>query len=135
TTAPATTLSALLRHNAKQRPEHIAVIDGGKSLTYAQLLARCEGLAYSLRARGVRRGTRVGLLQCNRAGMVECIFAIALAGGVVVPFSTWSTVAELSFLLADSQVAFVLAQEAFNGRDLKSDLLQACEKSGLHQLA
>ncbi len=51
----------------------------------------------------------------NRPEAVASIFAIALAGGVAVPLSTFSTAAELRVLLARSAVAGVLTQTRLLG--------------------
>jgi fatty-acyl-CoA synthase len=106
------TLSDLLFEQAQRRPQHAAVIARGHTHTYAALAGRVRVLAGALHARGVRRGTRVATLIDNRIELLEAMFAAACLGAAVVPLSTWSTRAELDFLLRDARVhtLFMLAQ-------------------------
>jgi acyl-CoA synthetase (AMP-forming)/AMP-acid ligase II len=46
---------------ARRCPDTVAVIDGERDRTYAELDAAANGLAGVLRDHGVRRGDRVGL--------------------------------------------------------------------------
>lgn len=133
-TAAVNSLPALLRANADLRGDAIALLDAERSVTFGELREGAERLAAILHARGIRRGMRVGMLQGNSPAFVECVFAIGILGAVAVPFSTWSTPSELSFLLADSEVALMLVQPTFGGRDLLADVLKACRDSGRDDL-
>jgi fatty-acyl-CoA synthase len=86
--------------------------------SYADLLRQATGIAAGLIDRGVGHSTRVGIVMGNRPEAVASIFGVALAGGVAVPVSTFSTPGELVDLLARSAVAGVLTQR----RLLKADL-------------
>jgi acyl-CoA synthetase (AMP-forming)/AMP-acid ligase II len=83
--------------------------------TYADLEREARAVAAGLIARGVGHSTRVGVVMGNRPEAVASIFGIALAGGVAVPLSTFSTVAELRVLLARSAVTGVLTQARLLG--------------------
>ena len=52
-----------------------------------------------LRACGVGKDARVGVLMTNRPEWIAALFGISLAGGVAVTLSTFSTPAELEYLL------------------------------------
>lgn len=78
--------------------------------TYADLEREARAIAAGLVARGVGHSTRVAVLMGNRPEAVASIFGIALAGGVAVPLSTFSTPLELRDLLARAAVAGVLTQ-------------------------
>ncbi len=84
--------------------------------TYADLEAQARAVAAGLVARHVDLGTRVGVVMGNRPEAVAAIFGIALAGGVAVPLSTFSTPGELVDLLDRSGVAGVLIQAELLGR-------------------
>ena len=90
----------LLREMAAHAADHPAVIADGVTTSYGQLAHAASRVAGKLRAGGVRRGDRVGLLSNNRLEWLEVYFATAALGAVLVPFSTWSTAAELEFLLS-----------------------------------
>jgi fatty-acyl-CoA synthase len=78
--------------------------------SYGDLEGEARAIAAGLIARGVGHSTRVGVLMGNRPEMVASIFGIALAGGVAVPLSTFSTALELGDLLTRSAIAGVLTQ-------------------------
>lgn len=78
--------------------------------TYGDLQREARAIAAGLIARGVGHSTRVAIVMGNRPEMVASIFGIALAGGVAVPLSTFSTTSELRDLLTRSAVAGVLTQ-------------------------
>lgn len=87
------------------------LLDGATvSWTYADLEREAHAIAAGLLARGVGHSTRVAVVMGNRPEAVASIFGIALAGGVAVPLSTFSTTSELHDLLARSAVAGVLTQ-------------------------
>lgn len=90
--------------------------------TYTDLERESRAIAAGLIARGVNHSTRVAIVMGNRPEMVAAVFGIALAGGVAVPLSTFSTPAELRDLLARSAVAGALTQtrllDAHLGRDV-----------------
>ncbi|OBK19545.1 AMP-dependent synthetase [Mycobacterium asiaticum] len=89
--------------------------------TYAELWERAVEVARALRAVGVGKDTRVGVLMTNRPEWLSAFFGISLAGGVAVTLSTFSTVAELEYLLSASSVAVLL----FERMVLKTDFAGA----------
>ncbi len=107
------TLFELLDEQAVRHPDGIAVLCGAQALTYPALAGRARQAAGVLRAQGVRRGDRAGLLINNRTEWLELAFGAWLLGAVVTPFSTWSTSQELEFLLADSGVCVLVALPSF----------------------
>ena len=87
------------------------------SWSYADLWDRAEEVARALIACGVNKDTRVGIMMTNRPEWIASFFGTALAGGVVVAFSTFSTTPELEYLIEKSCIAALL----FEGRVLKRD--------------
>ncbi|MBL8385293.1 MAG: acyl--CoA ligase [Burkholderiales bacterium] len=112
----------LVREQGERYPAQAAVIAGDAHVTYAQLAGRAGVLAASLRALGVGRDDRVGLLLNNRVEWIEICLAAAALGAVPVPFSTWSTRREIDFLLADSGVRVLFTLDRFGERDYAADL-------------
>src|SRR5439155_7366489 len=76
----------------------------------------------ALRAHGVGRGDRVGILVNNRLEWLEACFGATALGAVAVPFSTWSKPGELAYLLADSAVQALIAVDSFGGEDFAAAL-------------
>ncbi|MBN9066132.1 MAG: AMP-binding protein, partial [Rhizobiales bacterium] len=52
------TVYGLFRAQVSRDPEATAVVEGGRSTTYAALDARARRLASALHAKGIRRGDR-----------------------------------------------------------------------------
>ena len=76
--------------------------------TYDDLWERAQEVARALIAGGLGKGEYVGVLMTNRLEWVSSCFGVALAGGVTVGLSTFSTAEELEQLLALSGVSVLL---------------------------
>lgn len=87
------------------------------SWTYDELWSRSVDVAKTLIAAGVGKGTRVGILMTNRPEHLACLFGIALAGGITVSLSTFSTSTELEHLLQASALSILL----YDRQVLKTD--------------
>ena len=126
------TLSGLLDCQARARPNSAAVIARDVTLSFQQLHVRAEQVRRALVAAGVRRGDRVGLLMPNSAEWLQIMFGAVAAGAVAVPFSTWSTSAELEFLVADAQIRILFAVPGFNNSDFAAQLSGMSETSRIN---
>jgi fatty-acyl-CoA synthase len=111
------TLFELLDEQASCRSEAVAVISGADGLTWRDLVQRARQAAGMLRAHGIGRADRVGLLINNRPEWLEVAFGAWLVGAVVTPFSTWSTRRELEFLLPESGADIVVSVASFGRED------------------
>ncbi|MGI4955280.1 MAG: class I adenylate-forming enzyme family protein [Janthinobacterium lividum] len=125
----ARTMFEVLAEQAARRPGHQAVLCGDAALDYPALAQRARQAATVLHEAGVRRGDRVGLLINNRVEWLELAFGGWLLGAVMVPFSTWSTRAELEFLLADSEVGVLVSLPTFAKEDYAA-ILRAITAAG-----
>jgi fatty-acyl-CoA synthase len=113
---------ALLVAQAARFGDSAAVICADRVVSYSGLVGRARRVAAALRARGIVPGHRVGLLMNNRVEWIESFFGAAIAGAVVVPFSTWSKRDELRWLLEDSELRLLIALGRFGGQDFLADL-------------
>jgi fatty-acyl-CoA synthase len=111
------TLFELLNEQATQRPNALAVISSGVETSYDTLAGRARQTAGVLRDLGVKRGERVGVLINNRLEWLEVAFGAWLLGATLAPFSTWSTRAELEFLLDDSGASVLVCMPRFGRED------------------
>src|SRR5712692_9283389 len=118
------TLFELLCEQAERYPERAGVIDGERQATYRDLADGAGRIAAALKAHGIGRSDRVGILVNNRLEWLEACFGITALGAVAVPFSTWSKPAELEFLLADSAVNGLIAVDSFAGQDFSASLAE-----------
>src|SRR5437764_13641830 len=113
----ALTLGGLLAQTcAEHRDLDAVAARGGDGTTvrwtYGELEHQARRYAKGFIATGVGRGTRVGLLMPNRAEWLAAAFGAAMAGGVLVPLSTFAPAAELEQLLAHSGVSVLVVQRA-----------------------
>jgi fatty-acyl-CoA synthase len=83
--------------------DRIALVDGDRRITYAELDRRTDQLAQALRELGVRPGDRVAALLLNSAAFLETLFATAKLGAVFVPINFRLAPPEVTYLLADSR--------------------------------
>jgi fatty-acyl-CoA synthase len=90
--------------------------------TYGDLWERATDVARALRASGVGKGTRVGVLMTNRPEWISSVFGVSLAGGVAVTLSTFSTASELEYLLQSSCVALLLFERNVLQKDFAAVL-------------
>lgn len=102
------TLPALLRQAVAARPDAVAIVAAGETITYRALLQRSSALARSLLARGCGKGTRVGVLFPNGADWVVAFDAVTRIGAIAVPVNTFSTARELGWLLRHADIDTLL---------------------------
>jgi fatty-acyl-CoA synthase len=92
--------------------------------SYLDLWNRSVAVAMALVAAGLGKGERVGILMTNRPEFLSAVFGSALAGGIAVPLSTFSTPHELEFLIGRSACSILLLER----KVLKKDFSQIlCE--------
>jgi O-succinylbenzoate-CoA ligase len=122
-----------LTKRAHLNPNREAYVDGasGLRLTYAALNARANRIGNALRAAGVEKGERVGLLLMNSAEFMETYFALGKIGAVVVPLNWRLVPDELEFILKDSGTRrlvfgseFLAAVTDLAGRGDRTDVRQ-----------
>ncbi|CAA9346511.1 MAG: Polyketide synthase modules and related proteins, partial [uncultured Gemmatimonadetes bacterium] len=106
----------LFEAQAARTPGAAAVVwEGGESLTYAGLNGRANRLAHHLRARGVGPDVPVGLCLERGPELVVALLAVLKAGGAYVPLDPEYPEDRLSYMLADSAPAVLLAQASLAG--------------------
>lgn len=103
-------LVAMLRSHATQRPDTEAVVEcGGQRLTYAELWREATHLAGQLRAQGLADGDRVAILYPAGLAWVLAFWGVVFAGGIAVAPNTRLTEAEIEHVIEDSGAAIRLA--------------------------
>ncbi len=112
----------LLVEIEKDCPDRPCLIFKDGKRSYSEMRQRSQALGESLKERGLKPGDRVGIWAPNRCEWLEVLFATSYLGVPLVPFSTWSTKSELSFLIDDSKVNWIFSISNFGGRDFLKDL-------------
>jgi amino acid adenylation domain-containing protein len=126
----------LFEEQAARTPDAIAVMAGGRSLSYRELDRRANQLAHQLRELGVGTETVVGLCLERSLEMVVGILGILKAGGAYLPLDSEYSKDRLGFMLSDSGAPVLLTQAnlaprlpAFSGAVLRLDAdWHVCEK-------
>jgi amino acid adenylation domain-containing protein len=85
-----------------------ALVGGDASSTYGDAERATARWARALQDLGVGRGDRVALLMENSPAFVTALFAVARAGGVVVPLTTSSKDRTVEHVVTDSGARLVL---------------------------
>jgi acyl-CoA ligase (AMP-forming) (exosortase A-associated) len=75
----------MLRASAEQYPQHEAIVHGAARQSYLELWQTVQGIAHGLRAAGVKRGDRVGVLLEPSLPLVQSLMAVSAAGAAFVP--------------------------------------------------
>ncbi|RKH39334.1 non-ribosomal peptide synthase/polyketide synthase, partial [Corallococcus sicarius] len=108
--------SACVHHQfealAARTPDAVAVTFEDTHLSYGELNARANRLAWRLRGLGVGPETLVGLCVERSLEMVVGILGILKAGGAYVPLDPAYPRERLAFMLEDSRVPVLLTQQA-----------------------
>ncbi|MBL8584667.1 MAG: acyl--CoA ligase [Rhizobiaceae bacterium] len=117
-------LPDLLAEQARLCPDALAAIGETSRVSFAQLHEGAAKIAAALRRDGISRGDRIGMLLGNGPEWLEIFFGASMAGAVVVPLSTWSTRAELEFLIVDSGIGTLFVRPRFLDRDFAADLVE-----------
>ncbi|TDD01500.1 non-ribosomal peptide synthetase, partial [Nonomuraea diastatica] len=102
------TVHGLFETQVRVTPDAVAVDDGGRLLTYAQLDAAADVVAARLRAVGVVRGSRVAVCAERSAELVAGLLGVLKAGGAYLPLDPAYPAARLEFMLTDAAPAAVL---------------------------
>jgi fatty-acyl-CoA synthase len=104
------------------------------SWSYNDLWDRANEVARALIAAGTGKGTRIGILMTNRPEFISATFGAALAGGVATTISTFSTPAELEYLLQISGVSVLLLERQVLKKDF-AHIVSEFDPAGIPFLA
>lgn len=97
------------------RVDKALLICDDQRLSYPDAESLSAVLARGLLGLGAGKGTHIGLLYPNGPDFVVVMLAAARIGAVVVPVSTFSTVAELRAQVADADIEILLSARSFRG--------------------
>ncbi|MBV9774521.1 MAG: amino acid adenylation domain-containing protein, partial [Gemmatimonadetes bacterium] len=112
---PATPVHERFAERARMNPEAVAVVSGGRSLTYGELDARANRLAHALLRRGGGPEARVGVYVERGADAVVGALAALRAGCAYVPLDPAYRSERLAHTLRDADVRVLLTQESLAG--------------------
>ncbi|WP_442937947.1 amino acid adenylation domain-containing protein [Nostoc sp.] len=100
----------LFEAQVERTPDAVAVVFEDEPLTYCELNARANQLAYYLRSQGVEPEVLVGICVERSLDMLIGLLGILKAGGAYVPLDPTYPSERLAFILEDAQVPVLLTQ-------------------------
>ncbi|MHC5777988.1 amino acid adenylation domain-containing protein, partial [Nostoc sp.] len=101
----------LFQEQAERTPNNIAVAFENLQLTYTELNARANQLAYYLQKLGVKSEVLVGICVERSLEMIVGILGILKAGGAYVPLDPAYPQERLALMLEDAQTSVLLTQQ------------------------
>jgi len=105
---------AMLHRAAQQHPGGVATVDGARTRTWKECENRVGRLAAALRdTLKLSANGRVGLVSLNSDRYFEVFFAVAWAGGIVVPMNIRLAPPEMVEQFNDCEAEIVLIDDAF----------------------
>ncbi|MDJ0950635.1 MAG: class I adenylate-forming enzyme family protein [Alphaproteobacteria bacterium] len=99
-----------LKEHVRDRPDHPAIEDGGRVITYRELDVRITGAATRIQSLGVRPGDVTGVMLPDSAEHIILLCALARAGGVVVSVDPLLLPAEQERALSGLDVKAIIAE-------------------------
>ncbi len=122
---PPQTLCAFMEESSKRYGDRLAVIDGPRRLSYADLAAQARTMTRALMASGVQAGDRVAIWLPNTAHWLVAALGAHGAGASLVPMNTRYTGYEAADVLRRTGARVLFLPDRFLGQDYLAALVQA----------
>ncbi|MDF0523423.1 class I adenylate-forming enzyme family protein [Bradyrhizobium yuanmingense] len=108
------TVGQLISMRARTHGSKIAIdlFERGERATYSEMDRWSNKYAHALRAFGVRKGDRIGVMLPDRIEFPILWFAFAKLGAVLVPVNMYYTPREIEYVLSDTEAKFAIADES-----------------------
>ncbi|MFF2520947.1 non-ribosomal peptide synthetase [Streptomyces liangshanensis] len=108
TRVPDGNLAELFAAQAARTPDAIALTDGGRNLTYAELDAATNRLAHHLIGLGVRQESVVAVLMERSADLLVALLAVVKAGGVYAPLNHADPAGRLDQIVTETRAPVLI---------------------------
>lgn len=128
------TTADFAEQRARQTPQQIAVVEGGRRLTYAFLLEEARRIAAGLRDLGLQRGDVISFQLPNWWEAAVVNLAASLGGWTANPIVPIYRDAEVGFILADCQAKVIFVPEQFRSIDYAGMLERIAAGGGARPL-
>ena len=126
------TLGKVLETSAVESPDKVAIVDGDRRTTYAELNAASDALAAGLTELGFKKGERMAIYMKNSLELVTAFYALQKIGVVVVWINALYRMNEAEFILKNSEAKGLFIFARWDGYDYVSEILKI--KSSLPDL-
>ncbi|XPV77569.1 MAG: amino acid adenylation domain-containing protein [Desulfovibrio sp.] len=128
-----TTLIDCINECTRLFPGHTAVVYRGKSITYAELDAKANAMARSLRKLGAGPDTIIGLLADRSVDIIVAQIAILKSGSAFMPIDSEYPDSRIQFMLEDINAPMILTQSRFiEERDFGSAVIANMDNPAIY---
>ncbi|RLB42746.1 MAG: hypothetical protein DRH12_04905, partial [Deltaproteobacteria bacterium] len=110
-------LGAMLTRSCSSVPDKVAIIDGGRRITYQELQELVTALAFSLLSMGLRKGDRVAIYMPNSVELISIFYALQKIGVIVAWVNPNYRKAEAGFIIKNSGAKAVAIFREWEGYD------------------
>ena len=124
-----TLLADLLYELAEDRPDHIALVDGTRTLTYAALNDGAQKVATTLQAKGLGKGDAIAICAASSLEYALVFMGGLRAGVAVSPLAPSSTPQSLAAMVADCAAPLLFLDNYT--QDVCTDVSPSVEKIAL----
>uniref|UniRef100_UPI00123AFC6B non-ribosomal peptide synthetase n=1 Tax=Paenibacillus tepidiphilus TaxID=2608683 RepID=UPI00123AFC6B len=118
------TIHGLFEAQAEKTPDAVAVVYGEQQLTYAELNARANQLAWTLRGQGVGPERIVAILMDRSVEMIAGMLGILKAGGAYLPIDPALPAERIRYMLGDSGAAVLLIQPGLDSHGFEGTVIE-----------
>ncbi|MGR2697468.1 amino acid adenylation domain-containing protein [Bacillus inaquosorum] len=137
------TIDRLFEQQAARTPKALALVSRDKTLTYQELDEWSNGIARTLRRRGVKPDIPVGIMMPRSFSMIAAVLGVWKAGGCYVPIDPEYPAERKRYILSDSGTKLLItineadwgALADFEGEILTIESAEAYDKSPLPQVS
>ncbi|MEW9700771.1 amino acid adenylation domain-containing protein, partial [Paenibacillus sp. SI8] len=124
------TVASLFEQQVEKSPDATAAVYKDQKLTYRELNARANRLAWKLRAAGVRSGSVVALMAPRSLDMLAGIYGILKAGAAYLPLDPGYPQERIQYMLEDSGAGLLLGSaESLDGVDFEGIVLELSDEA------
>lgn len=113
---------------AREVPNNVALVCGGRTVTYEELNAHANRISNDLRRLGVGPEARIGICAERSVEMIAGLLGILKTGAAYVPLDPGYPRERIAYILRDARVHTILAQTSLFGR------LDECMNAGIKLL-
>ncbi len=107
--------STFVERSGRVFPDRLAVVNGVRRHTWAEVLKRSRQLAQALIALGIRKNDCVALMLLNTPEMLEAHYAVPGMNAVMLPLNVRLDAASIAFMLGHGQAKVVLCEAELFG--------------------
>jgi amino acid adenylation domain-containing protein len=100
----------LIGEQVRLRPDAVAVVEGDRQLTYAELNARSNRLARHLRSRGIGCEDVVGVCLQRSTGLMVALLGVLKAGAAYLPLDADHPGQRMQYMLQAARAALLITE-------------------------